>query len=190
MVTKKKAAAKKITKTKIKKTRSVKSKVAVEDLMDELQSKFAVIDGKLDALIVRLSVISHKASVEHDPDFKTRATDTKKYTIPQDKDPRDRKVYKAVCEHCKKECEVPFMPRTGRPVYCKPCFISRRNRTGSTSFPDTDKIVAEISRTLNVDITKPAAPKVRSKRSTVKAKPKKTKSKGKSKKAKVKKRQK
>ncbi|MFH1836699.1 MAG: CxxC-x17-CxxC domain-containing protein [Candidatus Omnitrophota bacterium] len=177
MVTKKKATTKKVTKTKTKKTKPVKSKIGVEDLMDEIQSKFAIIDDKLDAVIARLSEISHKVSVEHDADFKTRATDTKKYTIPQDKYPKDRKVYKVVCEQCKQECEVPFMPRAGRPVYCKPCFISRRNRTSANSFPDTDKIVAEISRALNVDITKTATPKVKPKRSTVKARPKKTKSK-------------
>lgn len=37
-----------------------------------------------------------------------------------------RKMYKAVCSECGKECEVPFKPTEGKPVYCKECFAKRR----------------------------------------------------------------
>lgn len=33
-----------------------------------------------------------------------------------------RQMYPAVCAQCGKECEVPFEPRDGRPVYCSECF--------------------------------------------------------------------
>ena len=33
-----------------------------------------------------------------------------------------RKMYKAVCADCGKECELPFQPTEGRPVYCKDDF--------------------------------------------------------------------
>ena len=33
-----------------------------------------------------------------------------------------REMHKAVCDDCKKECEVPFKPSGGRPIYCKDCF--------------------------------------------------------------------
>jgi CxxC-x17-CxxC domain-containing protein len=33
-----------------------------------------------------------------------------------------REMHKAVCADCKKECEVPFKPTEGRPVYCRDCF--------------------------------------------------------------------
>ncbi|MBI5803894.1 DNA-directed RNA polymerase [Candidatus Pacearchaeota archaeon] len=36
--------------------------------------------------------------------------------------------HKAVCSECKKECEVPFKPTEGKPVYCKECFSKRRDR--------------------------------------------------------------
>ncbi|MFW6150654.1 MAG: zinc-ribbon domain containing protein [Chloroflexota bacterium] len=39
-----------------------------------------------------------------------------------------RQMYPAVCARCGKECEVPFEPRDGRPVYCSECF--RLVRTG------------------------------------------------------------
>ena len=35
---------------------------------------------------------------------------------------QDRKMYKCTCSECKKETEVPFEPKEGRPVYCKECF--------------------------------------------------------------------
>jgi len=33
-----------------------------------------------------------------------------------------REMHKAVCSECKKECEVPFKPTEGKPVYCRDCF--------------------------------------------------------------------
>ncbi|MFH1364523.1 MAG: CxxC-x17-CxxC domain-containing protein [Candidatus Aenigmatarchaeota archaeon] len=38
-----------------------------------------------------------------------------------------REMHKAVCAECGKECEVPFKPAEGRPVYCKECFIKKRD---------------------------------------------------------------
>ena len=37
-----------------------------------------------------------------------------------------REMHKAVCSECKKECEVPFKPTEGKPVYCKDCFQKHR----------------------------------------------------------------
>jgi len=37
-----------------------------------------------------------------------------------------REMHKAVCSECKKECEVPFKPTEGKPVYCRDCFAKRR----------------------------------------------------------------
>lgn len=41
----------------------------------------------------------------------------------------NRQMYPAVCAQCAKECEVPFEPREGRPVYCSECYS--KIRTGS-----------------------------------------------------------
>ncbi|MCD6467639.1 MAG: hypothetical protein J7L10_06945 [Methanomicrobia archaeon] len=35
-------------------------------------------------------------------------------------------MYKAVCADCGKECEVPFQPQEGRPVYCRECYQKHR----------------------------------------------------------------
>jgi CxxC-x17-CxxC domain-containing protein len=37
-----------------------------------------------------------------------------------------REMHKATCADCKKECEVPFKPTEGRPVYCRDCFQKHR----------------------------------------------------------------
>lgn len=37
-----------------------------------------------------------------------------------------REMHKAVCSECKKECEVPFKPTEGKPVYCQECFSKHR----------------------------------------------------------------
>lgn len=37
-----------------------------------------------------------------------------------------REMHKAVCSDCGQECEVPFKPTEGRPVYCQECFEKHR----------------------------------------------------------------
>jgi CxxC-x17-CxxC domain-containing protein len=44
------------------------------------------------------------------------------------RDSGPRKMYTAVCSECGRECEVPFKPAEGRPVYCKECYRKRRRR--------------------------------------------------------------
>lgn len=39
-----------------------------------------------------------------------------------------REMHKAVCDECKKECEVPFKPTEGKPVYCKECYAKKKPR--------------------------------------------------------------
>lgn len=33
-----------------------------------------------------------------------------------------REMHKATCADCGQECEVPFKPAEGRPVYCRDCY--------------------------------------------------------------------
>jgi CxxC-x17-CxxC domain-containing protein len=40
-----------------------------------------------------------------------------------------RQMYPAVCSACGKETEVPFQPRSDKPVYCRECFAERRPAT-------------------------------------------------------------
>lgn len=46
------------------------------------------------------------------------------------RDDRDRPVmHQATCDECGNECEVPFKPSGGKPVYCKNCFNKGDNNT-------------------------------------------------------------
>jgi len=40
-----------------------------------------------------------------------------------------REMHKAVCAECGQECEVPFKPAEGRPVYCRDCYAKKRGPT-------------------------------------------------------------
>ena len=37
-----------------------------------------------------------------------------------------REMHKAICSECKQECEVPFKPTEGKPVYCKDCYKKKK----------------------------------------------------------------
>ncbi|PIO03359.1 DNA-directed RNA polymerase [Candidatus Woesearchaeota archaeon CG08_land_8_20_14_0_20_47_9] len=37
-----------------------------------------------------------------------------------------REMHKAICSECGKECEVPFKPTEGKPVFCRECFQKRK----------------------------------------------------------------
>lgn len=39
-----------------------------------------------------------------------------------------REMHKAVCSECKQDCEVPFKPTEGKPVYCKECYAKKNPR--------------------------------------------------------------
>lgn len=39
-----------------------------------------------------------------------------------------REMHKAVCSECKKECEVPFKPTEGKPVFCKECYMKKKQQ--------------------------------------------------------------
>lgn len=36
-------------------------------------------------------------------------------------------MHQAVCDECRKECEVPFRPTSGKPLFCSDCFKSNRD---------------------------------------------------------------
>ncbi|KKP47211.1 MAG: hypothetical protein UR39_C0005G0024 [Candidatus Woesebacteria bacterium GW2011_GWA1_33_30] len=51
------------------------------------------------------------------------------------RDDRPREMFKTVCSNCGKDCEVPFRPTSGKPVYCSDCFekVGGRNSIGDRS---------------------------------------------------------
>lgn len=47
-----------------------------------------------------------------------------------------REMHKAVCSNCGKNCEVPFEPTGGKPVYCSECFEKKNGGGESRRFED------------------------------------------------------
>ncbi len=43
-------------------------------------------------------------------------------------------MHKAICDNCGKECEVPFRPTQGKPIFCSDCF--RNQKEGSDYRPN------------------------------------------------------
>lgn len=39
-----------------------------------------------------------------------------------------REMFEAVCAECGKNTLVPFKPRNDRPIYCRDCFIAKKNQ--------------------------------------------------------------
>lgn len=37
-----------------------------------------------------------------------------------------REMHKATCSECGNECEVPFKPAEGKPVFCKDCYSKKK----------------------------------------------------------------
>lgn len=46
-----------------------------------------------------------------------------------------RQMYPATCSGCGAQCEVPFEPRTGRPVFCNTCYRQQREGQPTQVFP-------------------------------------------------------
>lgn len=52
--------------------------------------------------------------------FNNRSSSPKKFTSNRSSEPRPS--FKTICAECNVECDVPFKPTEGRPVYCRECF--------------------------------------------------------------------
>ena len=65
------------------------------------------------------------------PDFHKRDGDRSNFgnkpSFRPSGDREDRQMFTATCDECHKQCEVPFKPTGGKPVYCKDCFASKRD---------------------------------------------------------------
>ena len=62
---------------------------------------------------------------------------------------RDRQMHDVVCDKCGKNCQVPFKPTAGKPVFCDDCF--KRGESGSRR--DSGEVMEQIGL-LNAKIDK------------------------------------
>ena len=84
----------------------------VAGLISKMQRQLNAMEEKLDILIGQSS--------------KRFSQSNRQDRGRQGSDFREKTYTRAICEGCKKECEVPFKPSGDRPVYCKDCFSKRK----------------------------------------------------------------
>ncbi len=64
-----------------------------------------------------------------------------------------KRMFKAVCATCGKDCEVPFQPSVGKSVYCNDCFKKSDGARGKNSGQpggQLDAINAKLDKILNL----------------------------------------
>ena len=86
----------------------------MKKILIEMQKQITSLEAKIDTLVAR----SAPRPVEVKPLPKPFPRQENNY--------RERILHKTICADCRKECEVPFKPTGGRPVYCKDCFSKRK----------------------------------------------------------------
>ncbi|AIZ56515.1 hypothetical protein Mpt1_c06290 [Candidatus Methanoplasma termitum] len=50
-----------------------------------------------------------------------------------DRRDQPKEYFKTKCSDCSAECEVPFKPTQGRPVYCRDCFKKHQPEGGRSN---------------------------------------------------------
>jgi len=99
----------------------------VAGLLLKIQQQISFLDKKVDTLIAQGMGRSSVQTRGDEPRPSQRFDQA-----PRRDDARgggnfmDRVMHKTICAECRKECEVPFRPSGGRPVYCKECFSKRK----------------------------------------------------------------
>jgi len=93
----------------------------VAELIGKMQEQLASMERKIDSLINRPTAQPQQAQ------FRPPRHNDRPQHGHGGNDFRQRSMYKVICAECNKQCEIPFKPRNDRPVYCKDCFLKRRN---------------------------------------------------------------
>lgn len=57
-------------------------------------------------------------------------------------------MHPAVCDECKKDCEVPFKPTSSKPIYCSDCF-KKKDRSKTNNSEQCEKELAQINEKLD-----------------------------------------
>ncbi len=109
----------------------------VVGLISKVQQQLSAVEKKLDILISQSSKKPFEKSYSQNPS--QRFDRSHRYDRGrQGNGPRERTYTQVICADCNKECEIPFKPSGGRPVYCKECFSKRK--TGNQFNTNRDKM--------------------------------------------------
>ncbi len=89
-------------------------------LITTLVERLVSLETKMDTVLSRIPARPAEPPRQHTPP-----------SVPHAPPVNARPMYTAVCADCGTNCEVPFKPSAGRPVYCKGCYSARRNNGSS-----------------------------------------------------------
>ena len=45
-----------------------------------------------------------------------------------------KQLFSAICADCRKPCQVPFRPSGDKPIYCKDCFMKRKEKSAGDTW--------------------------------------------------------
>jgi CxxC-x17-CxxC domain-containing protein len=65
-------------------------------------------------------------------------------------DDRDTVMHHATCDSCGSDCEVPFRPTKGKPIYCDNCFENNKGKDTDQSKEEFEKLNEKLDRILEM----------------------------------------
>jgi CxxC-x17-CxxC domain-containing protein len=88
----------------------------------------------------------------------------------RDRSPRgfsDRQMFNAICSECGTNCQIPFEPRSGKPIFCSNCFAKKEDgqipadKSYPAPRPSNSVALAEINTKLDklISLLSPSEPK-------------------------------
>lgn len=98
--------------------------------LGKIQQQLGFLEQKLDTLIAQAGQRTAERKEYGKPSRRFESSFRRDRGERENRFP-ERSFTKAICAECKTECEVPFRPTGGRPVYCKECFAKRQDREGA-----------------------------------------------------------
>ena len=63
---------------------------------------------------------------------------------------RDAVMHNTVCDNCGKDCEVPFRPTKGKPIYCDKCFGNNKEKDTDQLKKEFEKLKKELDNILEI----------------------------------------
>ena len=98
--------------------------VDIGQTMLQIQEQLAALDKKLEAFVNKSLTDLAQALAVQKATVVPRPIQSQAPVRPPE--PPRRPMFAIVCYQCGKDCEIPFKPVAGRPVYCPECFAKRK----------------------------------------------------------------
>ena len=99
--------------------------VDTAEVLVQIQEQLAALDSKLEAFINKSLTDIAQALATQKAAAAPRPVQPSSAPIRTHEQTR-RPMFAVVCFQCGKDCEIPFKPAHGRPVYCPECFAQRK----------------------------------------------------------------